>query len=169
MDIGCGFGRQAILLAKEGYVVTGTDTSGTFISIANKLFKKFGYQGEFIQTDLLDDDIIKDKFSQIIILDVLEHIPPTLRKIFITKIYDRSTPALILIISLPKVKDRLTSRFNNRIRKTITQHIKYFFSKEEHPYPIPERNDLIKLMIEKFSLLRLETTKDTDFYVYQRK
>ena len=53
LDIGCGFGRQAVLLAKMGFKVTGTDTSDVFIQIASKLFEKNNYKGEFLCTDII--------------------------------------------------------------------------------------------------------------------
>lgn len=169
LDIGCGFGRQAIVLAKEGFKVTGIDTSAAFISISKKLFDKYHYQGEFIQTDLLSENVLQKKFKQIIILDVLEHIQPKFRKTFIKKIYDLSQPGSIWIISLPKVKARLLSKLNNRFRKSITQHIRYFFSREEHPYPIPEKKDFLRLMRDKFGLMNFESSNDTDFYVFRRE
>ena len=168
LDIGCGFGRQAVVLAKQGFTVTGIDTSASFISIAKKLFNKFHYPGEFIQTDLLLEENRLKKFSQFILLDVLEHIPPKHRKTLIQKIYALSLPGSILVISLPRVKDRLLSKLNNRFRKGITQHISYFFSKEEHPYPIPEKKDLLMMMGETFNLLDDESSNDTDFYVFKR-
>lgn len=53
LDIGCGFGRQASWLAKEGFQVTGTDSSDVFIEIAQQLFRKNNYKGEFFATEFL--------------------------------------------------------------------------------------------------------------------
>src|SRR5436190_7076781 len=53
LDIGCGFGRQAFLLAKNGFNVMGIDTSDIFIKIAQRLFERYNYKGIFLCTDFL--------------------------------------------------------------------------------------------------------------------
>ena len=40
LDLGCGFGRQALMLAKAGFQITGIDSSNVFIEIAQQLFLK---------------------------------------------------------------------------------------------------------------------------------
>jgi 2-polyprenyl-3-methyl-5-hydroxy-6-metoxy-1,4-benzoquinol methylase len=76
LDIGCRFGRQAIVLAKNDYKVTGIDSSPVFIDIARKFFTQFGYPGRFFSADILKENVINEKFRQILLQNVLEHIPP---------------------------------------------------------------------------------------------
>src|SRR4051812_34238603 len=53
LDIGCGFGRQAYLLARKGFSVFGIDTSKVFVDIAKDLFAKHNYQSSFACVDLM--------------------------------------------------------------------------------------------------------------------
>ena len=164
LDIGCGFGRQAFWMAKAGYNITGIDTSGTFVKLAEKLFEKHHLTGNFIYSDVYNMDS-NEKFKQVLLLDVLEHIPPVQRIRFLERISQLMLPNGILFVSLPLVKDRLRSRINNA-RKLYTS----FFSKnEEHPYPIPTKKKINKLMGSLFNLKEAAEVNDTGFYIFERK
>lgn len=165
LDIGCGFGRQAFLLAQHGFSVTGTDTSDVFIDIAKKLFDKYGYEGQFYCIDLLKGERPDGSYKQLLLLDVLEHIRPFQRRKFIKQIFQLAAADAKLIISLPHVKKRFSSQVNNRIRKQITQHFTYFTNREEHPYPIPGRKDILKYIQGLFSIESELISPETDYYV----
>ncbi len=66
LDIGCGFGRQSISLAKNGYTLTGTDTSDVFIDIVKELFLKHGFEGRFICTDIINGKNLPGQQKQIL-------------------------------------------------------------------------------------------------------
>jgi 2-polyprenyl-3-methyl-5-hydroxy-6-metoxy-1,4-benzoquinol methylase len=168
LDIGCGFGRQAYALALKGFQVTGTDTSPVFIQIAQELFKKHNLTGTFLCTDLTNDNSLQS-FGQLLLLDVLEHIPPFSRKKFMDRIALLTDAKGRLILSLPHVKNRLTSQLNNRLRKRLTQHFAFFREKEEHPYPIPQSTEIMKLTQKHFILLEQKTTSLTDYYVFEKR
>jgi 2-polyprenyl-3-methyl-5-hydroxy-6-metoxy-1,4-benzoquinol methylase len=168
LDIGCGFGRQAILLARLGYQVTGIDTSNVFINIAKELFARHGYEGNFIYTDL-DDAALKGPYKQLLLLDVVEHIRPFERKSFFGKLRKIMTPDAVLIISLPHVKKRISSQLNNRVRRGITQYIPYFLKKEEHPYPVPGKNTILKIVSQFLYLNKFIGSEQTDYYVFVGK
>jgi SAM-dependent methyltransferase len=53
LDVGCGFGRQAVMLAKKGYEVVGCDTSEVFISIAKELFDSQVSKASFSPLELI--------------------------------------------------------------------------------------------------------------------
>jgi 2-polyprenyl-3-methyl-5-hydroxy-6-metoxy-1,4-benzoquinol methylase len=167
LDIGCGFGRQAVLLAKNGFIVAGMDTSDIFIKIAQKIFEHHNYKGSFFCADPVAE-LIPGKHKQLLLLDVLEHIKPAKRSLLIKNIYRVAEPGAILIISLPNVKNRLTSQLNNNIRRRITQYFSYFLNKEEHPYPIPQKKDICKLIGNFFMLSKFIESEETDYYVLQR-
>jgi len=168
LDIGCGFGRQSISLAKNGYTLTGTDTSDVFIDIAKELFLKHGFEGRFICTDIINGKNLPGQQKQILLLDVLEHIKPFQRRAMFSNIYDISGPEAIIIISLPHLKKRLTSQLNNVVRRSITQYIPYFLKREEHPYPIPGKNMVINLAKGLFTLNTFTESPETDYYVFIR-
>jgi 2-polyprenyl-3-methyl-5-hydroxy-6-metoxy-1,4-benzoquinol methylase len=166
LDIGCGFGRQAIVLAKKKFSVIGFDTSKIFIGIAKELFKRNHLAGEFSNSSL--DDLPASRFSQIILFDVIEHIRPSARSTFLHKVHSLALPTALAIVSLPHLKNKLTSRLNNDLRKRITQHFSYFMSREEHPYPIPTSEHLKKLIAGLFTIVRLRQTSFTDYYVLRK-
>ncbi|HUC81771.1 MAG TPA: class I SAM-dependent methyltransferase [Flavisolibacter sp.] len=168
LDVGCGFGRQAYALAQKGFSVTGTDTSQVFIEIVEELFRKHNLAGTFLCTDVTHDQTIPP-FNQLLLLDVLEHIPPKSRKNFMQRIAALTNSKGRLIVSLPHVKKRVTSQLNNLLRKRVTQYFSFFRNKEEHPYPIPQYNEMIKLTQEHFSLLKKQTTALTDYYVLEKR
>lgn len=167
LDVGCGFGRQAYLLAKKGFAVTGTDTSETFIQIAKDLFAKHHLQGRFLYLDVLTQPL-NETFKQVLLFDVLEHIKPTHRKTFMEKMASTMEPKGILLLSLPQVKKRWRSQVNNNLRKAITLHLTFFQNIEEHPYPIPQEKDIVRLIQNRFRILHSVATKETAYYVLER-
>ena len=167
LDIGCGFGRQAVLFAKNGFDVTGIDSSHVFIKIAQKLFEKFHYKGDFFCANLVYG-VIPGMYKQILFLDVLEHIKPGQRSLVVENIYKISEPGAVMIISLPHVKNRITSQLNNRIRRMVTQHFSYFVNKEEHPYTVPQKKDILRIISHFFTLNKFIESEETDYYVLQR-
>jgi 2-polyprenyl-3-methyl-5-hydroxy-6-metoxy-1,4-benzoquinol methylase len=167
LDIGCGFGRQAFWLAKNGFDITGIDTSGVFIAIAQRLFEKHNFKGNFFCADPFSGKI-SGKFKQLLLLDVLEHIKPLNRRVFIKKLYEVSDPGGLLIISLPHVNKRLTSMLNNNVRRKITQHFSFFLRREEHPYPIPPKKIILEMMTRYFTLNKFIESGITDYYVLQK-
>lgn len=168
LDVGCGFGRQAYLLARKGFAVTGTDTSPVFVNIATKLFAKHGLPGTFSCVDVSMQPLAQ-QFSQALLLDVLEHVPPAQRKKFMAAVHGLMAPQGILLLSLPHVKKRLSSQVNNRLRRAVTQHIGWFRNLEEHPYPVPQKSDVLRLTEKKFAVLAFRSMQESDYYVLQRR
>jgi len=81
LDAGCGFGRQAMILAKKGFSVVGVDSSEVFIELANELFERHGLRARLLHGDLMELSL--GQFSQIILFDVLEHVDPSTRRTFL--------------------------------------------------------------------------------------
>lgn len=52
MDLGCGYGRHSLELAKRGYKVVGLDYSGYMINLARKKAKKENLNIKFIKGDM---------------------------------------------------------------------------------------------------------------------
>lgn len=65
LDIGCGTGGHALILAKRGYRVTGIDRSDSMLDIAKTKAKDSGLEIEFIKGDLTNISIDR-KFDAII-------------------------------------------------------------------------------------------------------
>lgn len=167
LDIGCGFGRQAYWLAKEGFRVTGTDSSSVFIEIAEKLFAKHLYAGEF-KTSRLLELAPPENYSQVLILDVLEHIPVSERPKAVKHIHTLMKKDGILFITLPHVRKRLTSFINNQVLKRLKSQFHYFRNREEHPYTIPGKDQLLKLCNPYFTLIEFRESPKTDYYIFRK-
>ena len=52
LDLGCGAGRHALLLAKKGFAVTGVDQSAKLLSVADDEAKKNGLHAMFVRDDI---------------------------------------------------------------------------------------------------------------------
>lgn len=65
LDLGCGTGEHAIILAKRGYKVTGVDRSSPMLEIARKKSKNKGLEIEFIEGDLTNMSLNR-KFDAVI-------------------------------------------------------------------------------------------------------
>lgn len=65
LDLGCGTGGHALILAKRGYKVTGIDRSASMLKIARQKAEKEGLNIEFIEGDITKVNIEK-KFDAVI-------------------------------------------------------------------------------------------------------
>jgi 2-polyprenyl-3-methyl-5-hydroxy-6-metoxy-1,4-benzoquinol methylase len=159
-DIGCGFGRQAFLLAKQGFEVTGTDTNQEFINIANTIFAKNSLKGSFYCRDLRNH-FTDEKFRQIILLEVLEHIPVSGRKNFMKLVHSYCSTNSKLIISIPKIKPTFTMSLLN-FSKNFTWPL---LNNIEHPYPIPSPGSVKKILNGLFDITGSVIHEETSFFI----
>lgn len=168
LDIGCGFGRQAAWLAKNGFRVVGIDSSPVFIELVKQIFEKRGYEGEF-NINSLKELSSTSKFKQVLLLDVLEHFPPSVRLASVEKISELMESEGFLFISLPRVKDRISSWVNNSIVKNLKYRFGFFSAGEEHPYPIPTKKQVLKLFSRAFDCREFLSSAPTDYYIFQKR
>lgn len=90
LEIGCGEGKDAVFLAKNGYLVTAFDAAQTGIDKARSLAKRHGVQIDFFQADVLDyrpDTSFDIVFSS----GVLHYIPRKLRGEVISSLKEHTT------------------------------------------------------------------------------
>jgi len=62
LDLGCGTGTHALILAKNGFKITGVDISKTAIELAKKKFKKNKIDAKFLKGDMTTINL-KKKFD----------------------------------------------------------------------------------------------------------
>jgi ubiquinone/menaquinone biosynthesis C-methylase UbiE len=75
LDLGCGDGALAGLLAMEGAIVTGIDLEPKAIELAREMFSKRGLNGNFILQQTSTAQIIANtSFDYIVCADVIEHV-----------------------------------------------------------------------------------------------
>ena len=88
IDFGCGTGNYAIYLASRGFNVRGIDVSPTSIKIAKENARKKGIRCNFLVADVLDNlNEIKEKFYFAYDWELLHHIFPEQRKIYVENVY----------------------------------------------------------------------------------
>ena len=79
LDIGCGEGKDAVFLARNGYLVTAFDLSETGIAKAKKLAEKCGVYVEFFKADIVDFRLT-ECYDIIFSSGVFHFIKPEIRK-----------------------------------------------------------------------------------------
>lgn len=159
-DIGCGFGRQAFVLAKEGFRITGTDTNQDFIDLAYEIFSKHSLVGEFHCTKP-DENLSDEKFRQVVLLEVLEHIPYGKRRRFIRTVRSVCTSDSKILISIPRLKEGFTPWLLNISKYFLSS----FFKRDEHPYPIPGEKSIKMILGKHFIILTSIVNDETLFYM----
>jgi len=159
-DIGCGFGRQAFVMAKEGFIIKGTDTNKDFIELAREIFRKHSLEGEFNCTQT-GENLSDEKFRQVVLLEVLEHIPAGNRKKFISSVRNVCFRGSKIIISVPRIKPGFKSWLLNVSKYLLSS----FFKNDEHPYPVPGENEIKMILGEYFFIIARVVNNETAFYI----
>ena len=93
IDLGCGAGNYAIYLANRGFTVTGMDISPTAIKIAKENAKKKGRNCNFLVANVLGIlSEVKETFDFAYDWELLHHIFPEQRRIYVENIYKLLNP-----------------------------------------------------------------------------
>ncbi len=87
LDIGCGEGRDAVFLAKNGYAVTAYDAAGTGLKKARALAEKSGVYVDFFKGDIKDYRLTSN-FDIVFSSGVFHYIPIELREEIFENIKD---------------------------------------------------------------------------------
>ena len=131
IDIWCGTGNYSIYLASVGFDITGIDISPTAIKIAKENAKKKGIKCSFLVVNALGNlNKIKSTYDFAYDWELLHHIFPEQRKIYIKNVYELLNPGAKYLSVCFSEKD---SGFggSGKYRKTRLGTILYFSSKNE--------------------------------------
>ena len=94
IDLGCGTGNYSIYLASVGFDVTGIDNSPTAIKIAQENAKKKGIKCNFLVANVLGNlNEVKCKFEFAFDWELLHHIFPEKRRIYVKNVYKLLDPS----------------------------------------------------------------------------
>jgi 2-polyprenyl-3-methyl-5-hydroxy-6-metoxy-1,4-benzoquinol methylase len=96
LDVGCGSGATAGMLAKKGFRVVGIDPSESGISLAEKAFPDVKFARRSAYDDLASEF---GKFDAIVSLEVVEHCFSP--RIYAANLYSATKPGAFAIISTP--------------------------------------------------------------------
>ncbi|HEV8292542.1 MAG TPA: class I SAM-dependent methyltransferase [Tepidisphaeraceae bacterium] len=102
LEVGCGDGWNCGQLVKAGLEVTGIDWSANGIDHARRLVP----QGSFFCGDLIDSDFkaqFPEPFDAVILVEVLEHIPPEECALALRNITASLKPGGSFVLTTPSV------------------------------------------------------------------
>jgi len=103
LEIGCGEGGLLYPFAQEGCVVTGFDLSDGKILNARKFFAARNVPGTFFCADALAEngEIAGQSFDVILVHDVMEHIDPEYKRVFLEKAAKLLAPDGVMYMGFP--------------------------------------------------------------------
>jgi len=101
LEIGCGEGGNLAPFASEGCEVYGVDISAGKIDNARKFFSDRGLKGEFVCCNFLTESLPFEKADIVIVKDVIEHIEPGDKPIFMSGIRSCMKPGAIVFMGFP--------------------------------------------------------------------
>ena len=99
LEIGCGEGGNLFPFAQSGCKVTGVDIVTSRIEQARSFFSERNQEGTFIASDIFKLKELQNKFSLILIHDVIEHIYDKTQ--FLSNIKDYLSSAGLIYIGFP--------------------------------------------------------------------
>ena len=168
LDLGCGFGRQTFMLAKNGFSTVGVDSSMVFTDIGRELFRKHNLNGVFL-CDSVISYIPETTFSQVTLFDVIEHFEPSLRGKVVKHIAEHicSDDALV-IFTFPFINPYSVFDTLMNMYKTITFRIEPIAKRKEHPYPLPTFKSFSKIIAPWFETVEYFHSTDTAFFVLKK-
>ncbi len=131
IDLGCGTGNYSIYLASLGFEVTGIDISPTVIEIAQENAKKKGIKCHFFVANVLGNlNEVKDTFDFAYDWELLHHIFPEQRTIYVKNVYKILNPGAKFLSVCFSFKDPGFGG-SGKYRKTRLGTILYFSSEDE--------------------------------------
>jgi 2-polyprenyl-3-methyl-5-hydroxy-6-metoxy-1,4-benzoquinol methylase len=159
LDIGCGYGRQTVLLAELGLSVTGIDTSRAGISIAERLFSARSLPGNFLVGGI-DQLPPNERYRNIVLFDVLEHVPCRARGSFVESVYRHIEPRGRVVVSVPW-RPFLKMRLGN-----VARMLGLGLDKE-HPFVLPSQSRVASLFANRFREIHRCHSKSSSFQVFE--
>ena len=109
LDMGCGEGKDAVFLAKNGYLVTAFDQSEAGLEKGRKLAEKSGVYVDFLQADI-NDFTLKEQYDIIFCSGVFHYVKPEKRAEIVDYIKKHTVTGglnvLNVFVEKPYLKDK---------------------------------------------------------------
>jgi cyclopropane fatty-acyl-phospholipid synthase-like methyltransferase len=153
LDLGCGDGRHALFLAKNGYNVTGVDISAVAIkklkSIAKK--EKLDSMLELHHSDARDFNYPTEEFDLVVSVTLFDHVPKKDVRPLFEKVAGSLKTEGVIFIKVHTVKD--PGKLNGSDRASeLSWAIQHYFKAEE----------LRSLLETEFKILKYSEYDDFD-------
>jgi len=133
LDIGCGAGRTALLVAKRGFKVEGVDVEERVIKLARRKAKKEKLDGQarFTCADIYKGlRFKKESFDVIICSEVIEHVPSPKKVIREAKYLLKTQGILILTTPHSQRLWTITDEYAEHRKRFETEEIKKMLKSE---------------------------------------
>ena len=170
LDVGCGAGRFLFYVRKnlKNVKLTGIDYSSRAILFA----KAFCPDIEFILGDILNDDLLREKYDIITLIEVLEHIPSADISFLLKRISEKINNDGFLFVTVPSKNKNLNPKHYqhfdlNSLRQMLEPQFRientYFLNK------MCFWDNLIKtILTNKYFILRNKKMLSILFRIYEK-
>jgi cyclopropane fatty-acyl-phospholipid synthase-like methyltransferase len=114
IDLGCGVGNEAIYLAKNGFEVTGIDSSPTAIQLARDKAQEAGVEVVFIVDDLTELRYVDGTFDLLVDYGALNDLTQKDRDSYMSNVLPLSNPDscyLLMCFEKKLPSDEIVARF----------------------------------------------------------
>ena len=190
LDVGCGFGRQALILARTGYNVIACDICQSFLDIGKAVADREGLSIDFMRMDIKELQFQDNYFDYVLLLDTIEHIPENGRGPVFSEVSRVLKKEGLVVISIPHQQQSHTINRATNIIKSYYKRPRSFLRAlgrilisriiklikpgrmkitEEHPFPLPAVNEIAEYLADDFNIINQRNTEATSFLVAQRK
>jgi SAM-dependent methyltransferase len=156
VDAGCGYGRDCIFLAKEGYEVTGFDTSRRGIMLAQTWARDEKVEGTFLTRDLMENRLPEKSFDTILCVNMLEYMDARRRARAGHELWRLAADGAFLALMVHSTDDPDIDKgkdLGDNSREVFPGLVKHFFTNRE-----------IKSIVPDFKEVRMEVLTVTEQY-----
>lgn len=142
LDVGCGTGTISILLAKEGYEVTGVDLSEDMLALAYEKTLAEGLGISYIHQDMCRLEGFNDFDGAVIYVDSLNYLKSD-REVFQTfqQIHESLKEGGILIFDVHSLY-KVTEIFDDYLYADTSPELTYIWHVEEGKFPYSIEHEL---------------------------
>lgn len=87
LDVGCGYGRDCIYLARSGFDVIGIDISAEALKLARDWAKGDGLKIDFMHMDITDNSFEDSRFDTVIMFNTFHFMREKVRERTVSELY----------------------------------------------------------------------------------
>ena len=151
LDVGCGFGRHSVELAKRGYEVVGIDPSSAMIVAAKARARETAVTPQFLQTQAEQFESDRSFDAAICLFTTLGQISAQGENIgLVRRVYDALKPGGWFVVEVPQ-------------RETAVRHLKFqeqFGAGERYTAVTRQYDAADQTITEYFQLVAPESTRN---------
>ncbi len=157
VDLACGAGRHAILMAQMGIESVGVDSSKSAIEFANKRSRNMGLKNiHFINSLVQDIKFEKESFDIVIAWGLIHYLDKDNQEELLNKVKYMLKPNGIFLLTLRSIED---SRKNTGVKIETDRYLVDYFNKGTNEVKQTKMyfwdEDGVKNLLKDFSMIKL--------------